>query len=54
MNAFEDFILDLIKITKEGGINPLDDGCSEDVGSSGGSGGLPTGHTRSSSCITSF
>lgn len=40
MSAFEDFILDLIKIKKGNGIDPLSDSCAEEGGSSGSGGGL--------------
>lgn len=52
MSAFEDFILDLIKIKKGNGIDPLSDSCDELVGSSGSSGGIPGSTSDAGVCWT--
>lgn len=52
MSAFEDFILDLIKIKKGNGIDPLGDSCAEEVGSSGSGGGTPGSTSDAGVCWT--
>lgn len=51
MSSFEDFVLDLIKIKRGSGIDPLNDSCDEMVGS-GGSGGPSGSLTGPGSCWT--
>ena len=58
MEFYKDFDLDLLKILR-GSINPLEDSCDEQVGGSGSGngstiGGIPTGQSRSGSCISGF